>query len=272
MKLPTFLLLCLSAPVLSSPHYAGGDYHSNLIQLGIRDINPRLARFTTPDRANQFYSGYTYGADAPVTYADPSGAMIGDLALTEYVMKINEETQGATAATTEHTTLLDSSRSEHTARGQSLLLFRQDHVVRKQVPPWLMHHQEMLKRSTEHSEKIKAQLEHTKWLRSKMSPVSLNIVRRFLLNRKITQLTVELAQNDNWVEYYQSETSRYHAGIPGSPVSTLSDPEGESWILEHANEDVPNHLLGIKTETPEGFQNPRLNVTQKLRAWLNRQR
>ncbi len=83
---------------------------------------------------------------------------------------------------------------------------------------------------------------------------------------------MELAQNDNWVEYYQSETSRYHAGIPGSPVSTLSDPEGESWILEHANEDVPNHLLGIKTETPEGFQNPRLNVTQKLRAWLNRQR
>ncbi|WP_419619424.1 RHS repeat-associated core domain-containing protein, partial [Thiolapillus sp.] len=212
MKTPTILLLYLigTGAALGGPRYAGGEYNGDLIQLGIRDLNPRLSRFTTPDPANQFVSGYTYGANAPVTYADPSGAMIGELALTESVIEMDTEAHSTAA---EHTTLLSSTHNLPATEGHSLLLFRRDHVVRKDVPPWLVHHQEMLKRSTEHSEKIRAQLDSVKWLRNKMRPLSLNLVRRSQLNRKITTLTVELAQSDYWVDFYhykvQTETSRF---------------------------------------------------------------
>ena len=275
MKTPTILLLYLigTGAALGGPRYAGGEYNGDLIQLGIRDLNPRLSRFTTPDPANQFVSGYTYGANAPVTYADPSGAMIGELALTESVIEMDAEAHSTAA---EHTTLLSSTHNLPATEGHSLLLFRRDHVVRKDVPPWLVHHQEMLKRSTEHSEKIRAQLDSVKWLRSKMRPLSLNLVRRSQLNRKITTLTVELAQSDYWVDFYhykvQTETSRFHAGIPGSPISTIADAEGESWVLKHTAEDMPSPQLEIKTETPEGFQKPRPNLIKRLFPWLNRQR
>ncbi|WP_294105193.1 RHS repeat-associated core domain-containing protein [Thiolapillus sp.] len=275
MKTPAILLLYLigTGAALGGPRYAGGEYHGDLIQLGIRDLNPQLSRFTTPDPANQFVSGYTYGANAPMTYADPSGAMIGELALTESVIEMADETQSTTA---EHTTLMSSTHSLPATEGHSLLLFQRDHAVRKDVPPWLVHHQEMLKRSTEHSDKIQAQLDSTKWLRSKMRPLSLNLVRRSQLNRKITTLTVELAQSEYWVDFYhykvQTETSRFHAGIPGSPFSTIADAEGESWVLKHTTEDIPSPQLEVKTETPEGFQKPRPNLIKRLFPWLNRQR
>ncbi|WP_419642448.1 RHS repeat domain-containing protein [Thiolapillus sp.] len=271
--LAILLYLAMIGTALGSPRYAGGEYNGDLIQLGIRDLNPRLSRFTTPDPANQFYSGYTYGANAPVTYADPSGAMIGELALTESVIEMDAETHSATA---EHTTLLGSTHSLPATEEHSLLLSRRDHVVRKQVPPWLVHHQEMLKRSTEHSEKLQVQLENAKWLRSKIRPISPNIVRRLQLNRKITNLTVELAQSNYWVDFYQykveTETARHHAGIPGSPISTIADAEGESWVLKHTDKDIPSPRLEIKTETPEGFQRPKPNLLKRVFPWLNQQK
>ncbi|WP_419639982.1 RHS repeat-associated core domain-containing protein, partial [Thiolapillus sp.] len=108
MKTPTILLLYLigTGAALGGSRYAGGEYNGDLIQLGIRDLNPRLSRFTTPDPANQFVSGYTYGANAPMTYADPSGAMIGELALTESVIEMDTEAHSTAA---EHTTLLSST-------------------------------------------------------------------------------------------------------------------------------------------------------------------
>lgn len=268
-------LLCLAGmgTALGSPRYAGGEYCGDLIHLGIRDLSPRLSRFTTTDPADQFASGYTYGANAPVTYADPSGAMIGELALTEAVIETDAETH---SATTEQTTLLESAHSQPATEGHALLLFRRDHAVRRDVPPWLVHHQEMLKRSTEHSDKLKLQLENARWLRSKIRPLSLHISRRILLNRQITSLTMELAQSDYWVDFYQykvqTETARHHAGIPGSPVSTIADAEGESWVLKHTSEDTPSPQLEIKTETPEGFQRPRPNLIRRIFPWLNRQR
>ncbi len=69
-------LLLLPSTSWSDSHYARGDYRGDIIHLGVRNINPRLSRFTTPDPANQFFSGYQYGAAAPVTYSDPNGAMI----------------------------------------------------------------------------------------------------------------------------------------------------------------------------------------------------
>ncbi|WP_419626157.1 RHS repeat-associated core domain-containing protein, partial [Thiolapillus sp.] len=76
-KIATLLML-LSLPVAGQgePHYAGGSYRGDLVQLGARYLNPRLSRFTTPDPAQQFMSGYQYSAGTPVTLADPSGAML----------------------------------------------------------------------------------------------------------------------------------------------------------------------------------------------------
>ncbi len=72
------ILILLSLPVtgMCDPHYAKGDYHGDLIQLGVRYLSSRLSRFTTPDPAKQFFSGYQYGAGVPVTLADPSGAVL----------------------------------------------------------------------------------------------------------------------------------------------------------------------------------------------------
>lgn len=76
-KIATLLML-LSLPVAGQgePHYAGGGYRGDLVLLGARYLNPRLSRFTTPDPAQQFMSGYQYSAGTPVTLADPSGAML----------------------------------------------------------------------------------------------------------------------------------------------------------------------------------------------------
>ncbi|WP_419605659.1 RHS repeat domain-containing protein [Thiolapillus sp.] len=73
--------MLLSLPIAGpcEPHYAEGGYRGGLIQLGARYLNPRLSRFTTPDPARQFMSGYQYSASTPVTLADPSGAMLPEL-------------------------------------------------------------------------------------------------------------------------------------------------------------------------------------------------
>ena len=73
------MLLSLPTAGPCAPHYAGGGYRGDLIQLGARYLNPRLSGFITPDPARQVMSGYQYSAGTPVTLADPSGAMLPEL-------------------------------------------------------------------------------------------------------------------------------------------------------------------------------------------------
>ncbi len=78
MRKQALVLLCLIVPstILGATIYAKGDYNGDLIHLGVRDLNPRHSRFTTPDPRRQFMSGYIYSASSPVTYSDPTGAMM----------------------------------------------------------------------------------------------------------------------------------------------------------------------------------------------------
>ncbi|WP_419639863.1 hypothetical protein [Thiolapillus sp.] len=129
-------LILLSGTGLSDPRYANGDYRGDLIHLGVRDLNPRLSRFTTPDPANQFVSGYQYGAASPVTYADPNGAMMEVASM--MMMEISEDTAPLTdapesAATTEHTQKLTPSTEDTLKASRNSVTLRKS--PRMRVPP-----------------------------------------------------------------------------------------------------------------------------------------
>ena len=100
MRKQALVLLCLIVPstILGATIYAKGDYNGDLIHLGVRDLNPRHSRFTTPDPRRQFMSGYIYSASSPVTYSDPTGAMMGGEAV-EAVVSSLDSTDPVTTTT-----------------------------------------------------------------------------------------------------------------------------------------------------------------------------
>ncbi|WP_419606846.1 RHS repeat domain-containing protein [Thiolapillus sp.] len=125
-KIATLLML-LSLPVAGQgePHYAGGGYRGDLVLLGARYLNPRLSRFTTPDPARQFMSGYQYGAGTPVTLADPSGAMLPELEGS--IERALEGLENEHAAVTENTQRIKAENLKPAAN--------QRRIIRRPAPP-----------------------------------------------------------------------------------------------------------------------------------------
>ena len=121
------LLMLLSLPVAGQgePHYAGGGYRGDLVLLGARYLNPRLSRFTTPDPAQQFMSGYQYSAGTPVTLADPSGAMLPELEGS--IERALDGLENEHAAVTENTQRIKAENLKPAAN--------QRRIIRRPAPP-----------------------------------------------------------------------------------------------------------------------------------------
>ncbi|WP_419621601.1 RHS repeat-associated core domain-containing protein [Thiolapillus sp.] len=203
---------------MSDPRYAGGDYLGGLIHLGVRDLNPRLSRFTTPDPANQFMSGYQYGAAAPVTHADPSGAM---MEVTSIMMtELSEDTAPLTeapdgAATAEHTQKLAPSAKDTVKASRNSVTLRRS--PRMQVPPqnqWgarylrlpaplntTMH---FLERAESRLSDIEAQMRLKARERDAIPSGLRNYYKRMTLERHLRDLSVRRSEYLGQQKYYRA--------------------------------------------------------------------
>ncbi|WP_419617769.1 RHS repeat-associated core domain-containing protein [Thiolapillus sp.] len=210
-------LVLLSGTGLSDPRYANGDYRGDLIHLGVRDLNPRLSRFTTPDPANQFVSSYQYGAASPVTYADPSGAMM-EVAST-MMMEISGDTAPLTeapehAATTERTQKLTPGAKDTLQPSQRAATIKKSPRVQVQpkaqwesvymrLPEPLNTTMHFLDRAESRLSDIEAQMQLKARERDALPSGLRNYYRRMSLERQLRDLRVRRSEYLDQQKYYK---------------------------------------------------------------------
>ncbi|WP_419627281.1 hypothetical protein [Thiolapillus sp.] len=238
------LILIPSAGV-SGPRYASGDYRGDLIHLGVRDLNPRLSRFTTPDPANQFVSGYQYGAASPVTYADPNGAMMEVASM--MMAEISDDTAPLTnapesATTAEHTQKLTPSARDTVKASRNSVTLRKS--PRMRVPPqnrWGAIYMRLpapmnttmsfLEKAESRLESIEAEMRLKAQERDTLPSGLRNYYKRMTLERQLRDLNSRRSEYLDQKKYYRERllVMREHAYDPRWPrtdpwVSTYRKP------------------------------------------------
>ncbi len=229
-------LILLPSAGVSDPRYASGDYRGDLIHLGVRDLNPRLSQFTTPDPANQFYSGYQYGAAAPVTYADPNGAMI-EVAST-MMMEVSEDMASLidapeSAATAERTQKLTPSAKDTTRASRNTVTLRKS--PRMRVPPqnqwdaiYMRLPEQMnttmrfLDRTESRLASIEAEMRLKAQERDALPSGLRNYYKRMSLERQLRDLNIQRSEYLDQKKYYQERllVMREQAYDPRWPQTT----------------------------------------------------
>lgn len=237
------VLILLPCAGWSEPRYAGGSYRGSLIHLGVRDLSPSLSRFTTTDPANQFFSGYQYGAGVPVTLADPSGAMLPELVNSfdsTYVSLRNRE-----SLFTENT---------QPARTRSLPVatdLRHDVIRRRTAPaapepntlsppPMLKSAIDSLNATEEVLNSVESKIRMTTLKRNRVAPGVTGALARLRLTAKLTDLQSRrdrMAYNrDFYARRVENEHARYIAALRGLQPPPLAqrlsrNPWSGQWEL-----------------------------------------
>jgi len=215
----TAVLLLLSLPIMGKcePHYAGGDYRGDLIQLGARYLNPRLSRFTTPDPAKQFFSGYQYSAGTPVTLADPSGAMLPELEGS--IERAISDLESEHAVVTESTQQVQSAAHVNTEKSQSIIRRPTRQAPPPPTPPKLQAALAGLNTAEEELNLVDYQIRVARAQRERVIPGIRGVFGRLRLSAKLIDLRAQRGELTYKREYYSLRVQEEHA----SHIKTLRE-------------------------------------------------